>query len=57
VSRHLLDQKVAATAMTGWGGEVAARHIRFVFSKEPVERIALLGDRMRAALRAAGARI
>lgn len=57
LSRHLLDQKVAATAMTGWGGEVAARHIRFVFSNEPVERLALLGERVRAALKAAGANL
>jgi hypothetical protein len=40
--------------MTIWGGEVAARHIRFVFSNEPVARLALLGDRVRAALKAAG---
>ena len=53
VSRRLLDQKVAATQMRGWGGEVADRHVRFVFSREPVERIALLGDRVRAALGAA----
>jgi aspartate/methionine/tyrosine aminotransferase len=55
LSSRLIDQKVAATAMTIWGGEVAARHIRFVFSNEPVERLALLGDRVRAALKAAGA--
>lgn len=55
LSRRLLEQKVAATPMDGWGGEVAARHIRFVFSNEPVERLALLGDRVRAALRSAGA--
>jgi hypothetical protein len=36
--------------MTGWGAGVAARHIRFVFSNEPVERLALLGDRVREAL-------
>jgi hypothetical protein len=36
--------------MTGWGGDVAARHVRFVFSNEPVERLALLGDRVRRAL-------
>ena len=36
--------------MRGWGGEVADRHVRFVFSNEPVERLALLGDRVRAAL-------
>jgi aspartate/methionine/tyrosine aminotransferase len=50
VSARLLEQKVAATPMTGWGGDVAARHLRFVFSREPVERLALLGERLRAAL-------
>jgi aspartate/methionine/tyrosine aminotransferase len=55
LSARLLDQKVAATPMGGWGGDVAARHIRFVFSNEPVERLALLGDRVRAALKAASA--
>ena len=50
VSNRLLEHKVAATPMRGWGGPVADRHLRFVFSREPVERIALLGDRVRAAL-------
>lgn len=50
VSNRLLEHKVAATPMRGWGGEIANRHVRFVFSREPVERIALLGDRVRAAL-------
>jgi aspartate/methionine/tyrosine aminotransferase len=50
VSNRLLEHKVAATPMRGWGGDVADRHVRFVFSREPVERIALLGDRVRAAL-------
>jgi N-succinyldiaminopimelate aminotransferase len=50
VSERLLAQKVAATPMRGWGGDVADRHVRFVFSNEPVERLALLGDRVRAAL-------
>jgi aspartate/methionine/tyrosine aminotransferase len=50
VSDRLLEQKVAATPMRGWGGEVADRHVRFVFSNEPVERLALLGERVRAAL-------
>ena len=53
VSDRLLAQKVAATPMRGWGGEVADRHVRFVFSNEPVERLALLGDRLRAALESA----
>ncbi len=55
VSNALLEQKVAATPMRGWGGEVADRHVRFVFSREPVERLALLGGRVRAALSALGA--
>jgi aspartate/methionine/tyrosine aminotransferase len=55
VSDHLLAEKVAATPMRGWGGEVADRHVRFVFSNEPVERLALLGDRVRRALAAASA--
>jgi N-succinyldiaminopimelate aminotransferase len=52
VSDRLLDEKVAATPMRGWGGAVADRHVRFVFSNEPVERLALLGDRVRRALAA-----
>jgi len=51
---YWLVEKVAATPMRGWGGEVAERHVRFVFSSEPVERLRLLGDRVRAALAAAG---
>lgn len=50
VSERLLEQKVADTPMRGWGGDVADRHVRFVFSNEPAERIALLGTRVRAAL-------
>jgi aspartate/methionine/tyrosine aminotransferase len=50
VSNRLLQEKVAATPMRGWGGEIADRHVRFVFSNEPVERLALLGDRVRRAL-------
>jgi aspartate/methionine/tyrosine aminotransferase len=57
VSDRLLEQKVAATPMRGWGGEVADRHVRFVFSNEPVERLALLGERVRAALSEAGVRV
>ena len=53
VSDRLLEQKVAATPMVGWGGDVAARHIRFVFSREPVERLSLLGERLHRALDAA----
>jgi aspartate/methionine/tyrosine aminotransferase len=50
LSARLLEHRVAATPMGGWGGEVAARYLRFVFSNEPVERLALLGERVRAAL-------
>jgi hypothetical protein len=32
---------------------VLRRHVRFVFSNEPVARLALLGERVRAALAAA----
>jgi len=49
-SARLLEHGVAATQMSGWGGEVAERYLRFVFSNEPVERIGLLGERARAAL-------
>jgi aspartate/methionine/tyrosine aminotransferase len=54
VSRALLEQRVAATPMRGWGGDIAGRHVRFVFSNEPVERLATLGDRVRQALASAG---
>ena len=50
LSRALLSHGVAATPMTGWGGDIADRHIRFVFSREPVERIELLGGRFASAL-------
>jgi len=56
VSDRLLAQKVAATPMRGWGGEIADRHVRFVFSNEPVGRLALLGRRVHAALAGAGDR-
>lgn len=55
LSARLIEQKVAATPMHGWGGEIADRHIRFVFSNEPVDRITLLGDRVRRALEAQSA--
>jgi hypothetical protein len=38
-SARLLEQRVAATPMTVWGESVAPKHIRLVFSNEPVERI------------------
>jgi aspartate/methionine/tyrosine aminotransferase len=46
-SRLLLDEAaIAATAMTGWGDAVAARHVRFVFSAEPLERLATIPERL-----------
>jgi N-succinyldiaminopimelate aminotransferase len=51
MSMALLTRKVAATPMTGWGGEVASRHVRLVFSNESVERLAQLGARTRLALK------
>jgi len=46
-SRLLLEESaIAATAMVGWGGPVADRHVRFVFSAEPVDRIATIPDRL-----------
>lgn len=32
--------------MVGWGGPVAERHVRFVFSAEPVERLATIPERL-----------
>ncbi|HEX2049462.1 MAG TPA: pyridoxal phosphate-dependent aminotransferase [Actinomycetota bacterium] len=49
-SRRLLEQKVAATPMTAWGETIAPRYVRFVFSREPVERLRRLGERVRRAL-------
>ena len=49
-SRRLLEQKVAATPMSVWGERVAPKYVRFVFSREPVERLEMLGERVRAAL-------
>jgi aspartate/methionine/tyrosine aminotransferase len=46
-SRMLLeDGGVAATGMTGWGADVAARHVRFVYSAEPVHRLSSLRERL-----------
>ena len=49
-SKRMLEQKVAATQMRGWGGDIADGYLRFVFSNEPVERLSLLGQRTREAL-------
>jgi aspartate/methionine/tyrosine aminotransferase len=50
LSRALAEQKVAATPMTTWGEQVAPRYIRFVYSNEPVQRLANLRQRLDAAL-------
>ena len=42
----LLPRGVAATGMRGWGASVASRYVRFVFSAEPVSRLATLGARL-----------
>ena len=46
-SRLLLEESaIAATAMTGWGGPVADRHVRFVFSAEPLDRLETIPERV-----------
>jgi aspartate/methionine/tyrosine aminotransferase len=50
LSAALVEQRVAATPMTTWGERVSPRFIRFVYSNEPVERLSLLGERLRRAL-------
>jgi aspartate/methionine/tyrosine aminotransferase len=46
-SRLLMEESaIAATAMVGWGGPVADRHVRFVFSAEPVERLETIPERI-----------
>jgi aspartate/methionine/tyrosine aminotransferase len=50
VSRALLREgAIAATPMAGWGDAVAARHVRFVFSAEPLDRLSSLPERLAAA--------
>jgi aspartate/methionine/tyrosine aminotransferase len=43
----LTEARIAATPMTGWAGPVADRHLRFVFSNEPVDRLRTIGERIR----------
>ena len=46
-SRELLEKaSIAATGMVGWGGPVAERYVRFVFSAEPVERLETIPERV-----------
>ena len=54
-SRSLLEEgAIAATAMVGWGAEVAERYVRFVFSAEPVDRLATIPERLAATALARG---
>ena len=41
----LADAAIAATPMLGWGGDVADRHVRLVFSAESQERLATIPER------------
>lgn len=50
MSARLFEQGVCATAMWGWGERHGPQYIRFVFANEPVERLTMLGGRVRAAL-------
>src|SRR4051812_43218216 len=46
LSKLLLeDAAIAATPMLGWGGEVADRHVRLVFSAEPLDRLRTIPER------------
>lgn len=51
MSELLLRKAVCATAMKGWGAQHGEQYIRFVYANEPVSRLKLLGNRVRAALR------
>jgi aspartate/methionine/tyrosine aminotransferase len=42
----LAESSIAATGMVGWGGPVAERFVRFVYSAEPVERLETLPERL-----------
>ncbi|MEV4164944.1 pyridoxal phosphate-dependent aminotransferase [Nonomuraea dietziae] len=49
-ARLLARGRIAATPMTAWGGAVAGRYVRLVYSNEPVKRLTELRDRFTAAL-------
>jgi aspartate/methionine/tyrosine aminotransferase len=47
LSRLLLeDAAIAATPMLGWGGEVADRHVRLVYSAESLDRLRTIPERI-----------
>lgn len=48
--RLLAKGKIAATYMRDWGEQNGDRFVRLVFSNEPVERLAGIGDKVRNAL-------
>jgi len=50
MSERLIDERICATAMTGWGETHGAGYIRFVFSNEPADRLKGMGERVRRAL-------
>jgi aspartate/methionine/tyrosine aminotransferase len=49
-ARLLTIGKIAATPMTTWGEAYGDRFVRLVYSREPVSRLAGLGQRVRASL-------
>jgi N-succinyldiaminopimelate aminotransferase len=50
MSKRLLEQGVAATAMDGWGEVHGSQYIRFVFSNESLDRLKGFGAKVRKAL-------
>lgn len=48
--RLLARGRIAATPMRHWGDVNAERFLRFVFSNEPVARLAGMGQRVRESL-------
>jgi aspartate/methionine/tyrosine aminotransferase len=47
LSRDLLQHAaIAATPMLGWGGEVADRHVRLVYSAESLDRLRSFPERL-----------
>ena len=50
-SKRLLEVgKIAATPMVNWGGEKTRNYVRIVYSNEPLQRLAGVGQRFRDAL-------
>ena len=51
LSLALARHGVAATPMDAWGADVARRLIRFIYTREPLDRLARLRERLDAAMR------